>query len=448
MNRTPPARPLAPLLALTAALCACGGDPPPPAPVPAEAPSQPALTFEEILGLPAADEPEFFRAGDAWPELAFQAANQGLPTSGTWREEPILHDFTRDGRASIVASNREEDGLNVFEYLPEGTWRLRIDGLRRDLMYGGSAVADFDGDGHDDLLFGSHKTGLVLYLGDGAMGWRPGAEIASPMLMIDVAVGDLNGDGIPDAVGIGQFNGGVEAYLGDGAGNLRHLPESASLEWLGFGMTIALADLDGDGLDDILVASRVGAKALLTRVDEAGKFSWIDRSRGLPAPREGNTMRSVVAADILGDGRLEIVACRVGMPAPDANHFGVFGWNEAEETWEQIDRGVPRDHPYTEALAADFDRDGHLDLILASSFGLVAVYLGDGTGNFTLAGKLPGVTGNRHRAALGDVDGDGWTDVLLLFGASKQDKQGGGLRVFLNRPEIWTAVRAARDSSE
>src|SRR5690606_23324460 len=144
-----------------------------------------------------------------WPVLAFRTANEGLPVGGTWREEPLLHDFTGSGRASIVASNREEDGLNAWE-LVDGAWKLRIDGMRRDLMYGGSVGADFDGDGDDDLLFASHKTCLVLYLNDGSMRWEQGPEIERTMLLIDVATGDLDGDGLHDAVGIGQFDGGIE----------------------------------------------------------------------------------------------------------------------------------------------------------------------------------------------------------------------------------------------
>jgi hypothetical protein len=398
--------------------------------------------FEE----PDQEEPERVSAGADWPELSFRRADRGLPTAGTWREEPLLHDFTGDGRASLVASNREEDGLNVWEFLGDGSWKLRISGLRRDLMYGGSAAADFNGDGRVDLLFGSHKLGLILYLNDGSMGWTQGPEIASQVLMIDVDTGDLNGDGIPDAAGIGQFNGGIQVFLGDGQGGLRLLPESSSLGWIGFGMTIALEDLDGDGLDDLLCASKVGARAFLTRVAEDGSLSWLDASKGLPVPREGNTMRSVVAADVLGDGRLEVITGRIGPPTPDANHFGVYRWDSDQELWIQIDSGVPRDLSYSEALAADFDRDGHIDLLLAAS-GLVAIYRGDGTGKFTLAGKLPGVVGSRHRAALGDVDGDGWIDLVLLSGGSKHERRSGALTVYLNGPDVWENLGAREGSA-
>lgn len=451
MDRLPPRS--APLLlsGLTALLLgSCGRQPEPePEPEPqvsterARTPGRPT-TFEELMGVSLEAETPRVDPRIGVPELAFRPLHGGLPTTGTWREDPILHDFTGDGRASIVASNREEDGLNAW-VLDGDSWSLRVNGFRRDLMYGGSAAADFDGSGHQDLLFAAHKSGLVMYLNDGAMNWREGPEIHSSVLMLDVAVGDLNGDGITDAAGIGQFNGGVQVYLGDGKGGLRHLPESETLDWIGFGLTIELADLDGDGLDDIVVASKVGAKALLTRKQADGTLAWVDRSEGLPAPREGNTMRSVVTADILGDGRLEIVACRIGLQTPDANHFGVFQWDEAAGRWNQIDRGVPRETPYTEALAGDFDRDGHLDVLVASSSGLVAIYLGDGTGSFNLAGRLPGVTGARHRAALGDITGNGWVDVLLLHGASKQDRGGGGLHAFLNGPEVWADLRASSE---
>ena len=48
------------------------------------------------------------------PKLHFVEHSQGLAAGGTWREHPLFHDLNGDGNDDLVASNREEDGLNVW----------------------------------------------------------------------------------------------------------------------------------------------------------------------------------------------------------------------------------------------------------------------------------------------------------------------------------------------
>ena len=78
------------------------------------------------------------------PKLHFAEHSQGLAVGGTWREHPLFHDLNGDGSDDLVASNREEDGLNAWLAPPanEESWSLFIECLPRDLMYGGADAAD------------------------------------------------------------------------------------------------------------------------------------------------------------------------------------------------------------------------------------------------------------------------------------------------------------------
>jgi hypothetical protein len=197
-------------------------------------PSDPRTIFEG-----EAPKPLVF----AQPVLGFEARDKGLPTSGTWIGYPMLFDFTNDGRADLVASNREEDGYWAWESGADGTWIPRLKGppegdvaegpgLPRDMQYGPAAAADMNADGIPDLVVSAHSDALRVYLNDGKMHWtRSPGKVQNTFLLLDVATGNLNGDKFPDVAGIAHFPdpGGAALFLGDGQGGLRSVQEAQTI---------------------------------------------------------------------------------------------------------------------------------------------------------------------------------------------------------------------------
>jgi hypothetical protein len=379
-----------------------------------------------------------------YPELAFQEHSEGLPSAGTWIGYPLLVDFTGDGRADLVASNREEDGYNAWEAAEKGPWIRRIEGLPRDMQYGPARAADVNGDGKPDLLVSAHSDALRVYLNDGHMNWSPGpSKIENPFLMLDIAPGNIDGDKNVDIVGLAHFKGGFGVYLGDGQGGFRRLPESATIlhtpspNSAFFGHDIQLVDIDGDGLDDIVAATNQGAKVYLTR--KGTPMKWEEISNGLPAPKIGNSLYSVTPGHFTGGKQFELAVCGVadpGMPVDKRDTAGVYAWNAEKRVWEHIDKGLARGENYRDLRAADLNGDGKLDLIAMTLESGCLIYLGDGKGGFTPKGRLPGLHG-KGRIALGDIDADGRIDVAVTVPADKAHPESGGVRAFLNRPEAW-----------
>lgn len=393
-----------------------------------------------------------------YPELPFVERSQGLPQSGTWRGYPLLADFNGDGRADLVASNREEDGYSAWAATAAGGWLLSNDGpakevggLPRDMQYGPARAADMDGDRRLDLLVSAHSDALRIYrnvlalneagsvLEDGKLRWlRTESPIDNPYLMLDIAVGNLDGDAHTDVVGIGHFKGGIGVYLGDGKGGVRRLPECERLlENRVFGQRIELADLDGDGLDDIVATTNRGAKAWLTR--KGTPMTWEERSTGLPNPSIGNSITSLCAARFRAGGSAEILTGLVPDPLQPPERFdtiGLYAWNPEKKTWEHVDSGLPRNEVYRELACGDFDSDGKLDLLALSLENGGVFYLGDGKGGFTPKGRLPGIFGV-GRVAVGDIDGDKRLDVAVSIPATKEHPDSGGIRAFINRAELW-----------
>lgn len=380
--------------------------------------------------------------------LPFTEHSTGLPVGGTWRGYPSLIDFTGDGRSDLVVSNREEDGWNAFESPPKAgdPWPKRRKGFPDDLFYGGQDAADLDGDGDLDLILTSHKHGVKVYMNDGAMGWTDaGHYIDAPSMLLDIVVANLDGDDQADLVGIGHFNGGLNMYLGGGEGRFARLAQSTDLigDDRAFGMQVEVADLDGDGLDDVVAATDKGLKVFFTRMN-GDELGWDEQSEGLPVPSIGNSLRGIALADFNEDGQVDVAWCGLkdpSVPLEERNYIGVYQWippsdpKQAGE-WVQFDTGLLNHDAYMDLKAGDMNKDGHVDLVAVHTLYGALVHLGDGKGAFPLAGRLDSVFG-KSKIDLGDIDGDGWLDVAISLQQQKNNIADGGLRTLLNSAEVW-----------
>jgi len=361
---------------------------------------------------------------------------------GTWREHPLLHDFNGDGRADLVASNREEDGLNTWRAPADeaGAWQLVTAGLPRDLMYGGSDAGDLDGDGDSDLVFGAHRDGLRVFLNGGDLEWTESpSKHENPFRMLDVRLGDLNGDEHLDVVGIGHFSdSGAGVFLGMGGGLFRRAQASeAVFEAPTFGTVVELEDLEGDGDDDLFFCCEAGPRVFLTELKD-GELSWIPRSEGLPTTTIGNIVRACLPRDLNGDGRPELVFGALTDPNAidqDRRTAAVYSFDPERGRWELAGSGLPTQLSVTDAASSDLNGDGHEDIVLASIEEGVGIYLGDGSLGFSFVGQV--TCAPNPRIALGDANADGLVDICILHGATKTNPDAGGVQVFLNTALAW-----------
>jgi FG-GAP-like repeat len=252
-----------------------------------------------------------------------------------------------------------------------------------------------------------------------------------------VAVADLNQDGKPDLVVANDCNIGVTCnggligvLLGNGDGTFQTAVPYGSG---GYGPTsVSVADVNGDGKPDLVVVNEY-ASSSVTNVTVGvllgngdGTFQTVKNyDTGQYNPGWPN---SVAVADVNGDGTLDLLvtnaSCGWGGNCTSGTAFVLFG--NGNGTFRMgIAYGSGGWGP-TSVVAADVNRDGKPDLVVANtcasssgpvfqncSNGTVGVLLGNGNGTFQTAVPY-GSGGNQPRsAAVADVNGDGKLDLLV-----------------------------------
>jgi hypothetical protein len=273
----------------------------------------------------------------------------------------------------------------------------------------------------------SGRNGQILYTFNGvATGDRLGESVAG--------AGDLNGDGYADIIAGGPLNG----HNGVNAGMARvwsGRDGSVLYTWYGdqpgdwFGKSVdAAGDVNGDGHPDVIVGAPYGKGTVLSNVGEARVFSGLNGS----VIRTFNSTNGVEvfgtsvsgAGDVDKDGWDDVI---IGAPQytngtlHDAGRAYVLSGRTGNVIWSWA--GVSSGENYAICVdgGRDANNDGWPDLVVGSPFsdsnmgnaGSVYVYSGrNGAQLQWFKGLHGGDELGRSCAFAGDVDGDGWADVI------------------------------------
>lgn len=310
-----------------------------------------------------------------------------------------------------------------------GATRATVGGAAFDVrsLEGGEGATlgagDFDRDGHLDLV-ASRGDGLVVLRGDGTGRLEPAAELDAGPHAAEIAVADVDGDGFDDVIAANHETRHLTLLSGDGAGGFAP-PRRIEIDVEPHVHVVVARDVDGDGVVDLVVDHRDGEGLLVLRGLGGGRFA-----DGVLFAGGGDPYRGMAAGELNGDGQIDFVT-------PNPREVGVLLSAGGDSYELRRAEPVPTARgPFAVALA-DLDADGRLDLVAASGEGsdLVQLYRGDGAGGFDeMDGSPRSATSGPKRIVTGDFDGDGASDaavsgwdsalVLVLFGGSGEIRAG------------------------
>jgi len=234
---------------------------------------------------------------------------------------------------------------DVYEALPDVFYRNQGDGRFTEVSRAagvipspdakglGVAMADFDGDGHQDVFVANDSTMNHLYLGDGEGRFRESALLAGvgfggsgkAEAGMGIEFGDLDGDGRAELFLTHLDRETNTLYRPVGEGLYTDATEAAglgrpSLPWVAFGVVFLDHDADGD-LDvfvtnghiidniELFDASRSHRQPAQLFDNRGGKFVEVSGRLGLDEPLVG---RGAARGDLDGDGRPDLVVTQNG----------------------------------------------------------------------------------------------------------------------------------------
>jgi hypothetical protein len=366
-----------------------------------------------------------------------------------------------------------------------------------------STAGDVNGDGYADVIIGASSythgntnEGAVFIWHGSASGvnngtdgnptnddwWQDSDQAEASLGRAVSTAGDVNGDGYADViVGAHRYTegqseeGAAWLYLGSSTGVLPtwdNMDQGNSAgAWLGFSVATA-GDVNGDGYADVIVGAprRNNDQSL-----EGQAYIWHGSADGISETRdwwaEGNGTEALygasvaTAGDVNGDGYSDIV---VGAPGDNSHggtvraYYGSPVSLEETATWVKRSNDPGAQFGFSVSTAGDVNGDGYADVLVGAPFwldeGAAWVYLGQEGGIdegppawYMPSGQTDCQFGHSVGSA-GDVNGDGLDDVVVGAPNWTKDHTGEGAAfVYLATgadPPVSTSAQWAKRSNQ
>jgi regulation of enolase protein 1 (concanavalin A-like superfamily) len=397
------------------------------------------------LGLYAANKastpintPAFTASVDVFTNVAAPVSNKAAPPPfgrividpdpGTVLVQETMGDLDGDGKPdAVVGFSAPSHGVAWYRAPHSGSLTDKWDRFTitpSGESYEDLIVYDVNGDGAKDVI-ASIDSAIKWYENPAGHSGNPTTDVWQEHIISSNAPGennfilkDIDGDGVLDLVtphtvfmGSGKDFGQGVVYNSAGFRGLALLDIGSGLGAVNF-----------VGTDPNSPFSFVWFENPRESGGNARTGNWIEHVVGTSYPCDdapscfgGGSVANLATGDLNGDGRMDLVTVQSeGYPIIPPG--GIIWWEAPADrrngTWVKHTFDPGFDSPHN-VWVADIDRNGTLDVIAAqqeqSKERRVAVFLNDGTGNFSM--QILSNTGS-HNPYLTDINGDGWLDLF------------------------------------
>jgi hypothetical protein len=232
---------------------------------------------------------------------------------GTQPSRLVLGDFNSDGHLDIAVTNTGDNSISVLLGNGDGTFQTATTvALANGQGPIGIAAADFNSDTHTDLVVTNslqNSTGgytATLLFGDGHGNFPSQLDVPTGTLPVAVAVGDFNGDGLPDFAVANRTDGTISVFLNSGTAGSAGNPGTAVFN--------SRADITVGAQPDALLAglfTSASAQDLVVANSGDGTITVLIGAGNdtFPAPLTlptGGGPAGLASGDFNGDGLLDL----------------------------------------------------------------------------------------------------------------------------------------------
>lgn len=309
-------------------------------------------------------------------------------------------------QSSVPAKNQKQRNTTPADRFPDFNRSLMLE--EKPDTTANASFADFDGDGHLDLLLVKGRHWPIvdrILLNDGSGKIRKAYNLSAVAdRSYTGGVADFNGDGFPDIAVSNDYPDRKLIYFNDGKGNFSIGAEFGVAKWPT--RNLSIADLNADGSPDLILANR-------GRPGQTSNYICLNNGKGQfngdCIPFASYPATTILPADINHDGFIDLV-----VPHRDGGQSYVYlgGADKIYSDARRIKFG-PADASIRTAAAADFNGDGLPDIVAIDEFKGVNLYPGQKDLSFSAGITLEDSTLTPYALMIADLNNDKRMDIII-----------------------------------